>query len=126
MARGRGRPTLYKPEYAELARNYALLGATLDDIGPLLGVTPRAVKKWKVEHPEFAAAIEDGNQHADARVMGSLYQKCLAGDTTAIIWWTKNRLGWRDKTDAQLSGANGERLIFEISTTHHCADTGDE
>lgn len=112
------RTTDYKPEFAELARNYALLGATTDDLGPLLGVTGRTVKNWKKLHPEFAAAIEEGNKHSNARVLGKLYQNCLNGDTTAIIWWTKNRLGWRDKQDMNLAGANGEALVFQITTAH--------
>jgi hypothetical protein len=102
-----GAPSLYRPEYAELARNYCLLGATEAELGPLLGVTDRTIRTWKGAHPEFAEAIAEGATHANAKVIGRLYQNCMAGDTTSIIWWTKNKMGWRDKQDTALTGPNG-------------------
>jgi hypothetical protein len=119
MARGRGQPTLYRAEYVELARNYALLGATLEDIGPLLGVTGRTVKKWKVAHPEFAAAIEEGNKHADAKVIGKAFQRCMDGDSTMLIFWLKNRLGWRDRLDtvARVGISPVDELLSELEGT---------
>lgn len=38
-----GRPSKYKPEYAELAMNYCLLGATDVEIAKFLGVSLRTV-----------------------------------------------------------------------------------
>lgn len=116
MAKPTGRPVDYKPEYADLARNYCLLGATLDTLGEFFDVSKRTIIRWKQRFPEFQAAIDEGSRHANAKVTGRLYDKCMDGDTTAIIWWQKNRMGWRDKVDHGLHGPNGERLIFEIST----------
>jgi len=101
-----GHPTDFRVAYVELARNYCLLGATEAELGPLLGVTDRTIRNWKKAHPKFAAAIEEGSKHANAKVMGALYKNCIRGDATSIIWWTKNKMGWRDKADinANLSG----------------------
>ncbi|MCP3709738.1 DNA-packaging protein [Paraburkholderia sp. CNPSo 3274] len=101
-----GRPTAFREEFIELARNYSLLGATQEEIGPLLGVTGRTIKNWKRDHPAFAAALNEGSKHANARVVGALFNRCIQGDVTAIIWWSKNKMGWRDKADinANLSG----------------------
>ncbi len=41
------RPTDYKPEYAELARNYCLLGATEEELGGFFGVSDRTIRNWK-------------------------------------------------------------------------------
>jgi|EndMetStandDraft_8_1072994.scaffolds.fasta_scaffold223103_1 hypothetical protein len=41
-----GRPTLYRPDYCELARNYCLLGATNEDLGSFFDVTSRTIDNW--------------------------------------------------------------------------------
>jgi hypothetical protein len=107
----------YKPEYAELARNYALLGATIEDIGPMLGVTGRTIKNWKKAHPEFEEAIAEGNKHADSNVIGALYKNALNGNVTAQIFWLKNRQGWRDKSEVEHTGKNGEAIKTEAIVT---------
>ena len=61
-----GQPTLYKPEYCELARNYCLLGATNEVLGDFFGVTRRTVQNWIATHPEFAKAVRRGRDVADA------------------------------------------------------------
>ena len=46
-----GQPTLYKPEYNELAHNYCLLGATNEVLAGFFGVAPRTVDNWIATHP---------------------------------------------------------------------------
>lgn len=113
------RQTDYKPEYAELARNYCLLGATEAELGGLLGVTDRTIRNWKKRNPEFAAAIEEGTVHANAKVIGAHYRKCLEGDMTAIIFWEKNKMGWRDRTDvvAKVGISPVDELLSEVEGT---------
>ncbi|PTB28854.1 hypothetical protein C9I56_11225 [Paraburkholderia caribensis] len=112
----RGRPTDYRTEFDELARNYSLLGATEKELGPLLGVTDRTIKTWKKQHESFAAAIAEGAVHANARVIGAHYKKCLEGDMTAIIFWEKNKMGWRDRNDvvARVGISPVDELLTEI------------
>ncbi|VVE59483.1 hypothetical protein PIN31009_05552 [Pandoraea iniqua] len=101
-----GCKTLYRPEFAELARNYSLIGALEGELGPLFKVSDRTIRNWKRDHPEFAKAVEEGAVHANANVVGQLYRNCMRGDNTAIIWWTKNKMGWREKVavDANVNG----------------------
>src|SRR5450631_4070388 len=62
-----GQPTLYKPEYCELAHNYCLLGATNEVLGDFFGVTRRTIQNWIATHPDFAKAVRRGRAVADAR-----------------------------------------------------------
>jgi hypothetical protein len=55
-----GQPTLYKPEYIELAHNYCLLGATNETLGDFFGVTRRTLQNWIATHPDFADAVHRG------------------------------------------------------------------
>jgi hypothetical protein len=55
-----GRPTLYKREYCELARNYCLLGATNEVLGDFFGVARRTLQNWIATRPAFAKAVRRG------------------------------------------------------------------
>lgn len=101
-----GCKTPYRDEYREQAKNYCLLGATDVDLARFFGVTPRTIITWRKAHPEFHEACEDGKARADALVARSLYNNALSGDTTACIFWLKNRQkhAWRDRHEIDHSG----------------------
>lgn len=124
--RGRGRPSGFKKEFAEQARKLCLLGATDVEVANFFEVSTQTIDNWKVKHPEFFGALKAGKKEADDRVVRSLYQRAVgyshpetkffqnAGevitaetmkhyppDTTACIFWLKNRdkENWRDKVE---------------------------
>jgi hypothetical protein len=128
-----GRPSLYRPEYAEKAKELCNNGATDAELADYFEVSITAIKSWKSVHPAFHTALKAGKDIADDRVERSLYEKATgytfdavkifmpAGaqdpvyaqyrehvppDTTAMIFWLKNRrkAEWRDKQDVEHSG----------------------
>jgi hypothetical protein len=101
-----GRPSKYKPEFAALAKNYCLLGAKDDDLERFFEVSQRTIQSWKNDHPDFADALRAGKDIADSLVARSLYDKAVGGDTTACIFWLKNRQkhAWRDRHEIDHSG----------------------
>lgn len=121
-----GRPTKYRPQYAEQARKLALLGFTDEKMADFFEVEVRTIYRWKTEHDEFCQAVKAGKVDADATVASTLYRSALGGGTvtevkeetdaegnvihrktvkelpanvTAQIFWLKNRQPqhWRDK-----------------------------
>lgn len=135
-----GRPTDYKAEYAEQAKKLCQLGATDQEIADFFEVSQRTIYRWKAEHDEFCQSLKAGKEVADERVERSLFQKAIgyeqdavkifmpaskeepvyaeyrekiAPDTTAAIFWLKNRRPdlWRDKTVSEHTGADGKDLI---------------
>lgn len=129
-----GRPSSYRPEYAQQAIKLAQLGATDMEVADFFEVDVRTVYRWKHDHPDFCQSLKAGKEFADERVERSLYQKAIgyeqeevkifmpggaekpvyapfrakiAPDTTAAIFWLKNRRSqdWRDKTETEHSGA---------------------
>ena len=50
---------------------------------------------------------------ANAKIGGTLYNKAMAGDTTAAIWWSKTRMGWSDKVE--ISGPDGGAIPLSIN-----------
>jgi len=129
------RPSKYQPEFIEQARKLALLGAIDREIADFFDVAESTLYLWKLEHPEFSEALKRGKEAADDRVERSLYHRAIgyshdsvkmfqAGgvvisepfvehyppDTTAAIFWLKNRrpAQWRDKVQQELSGPDGQ------------------
>lgn len=127
-----GRPTKFKPDFAKQAQKLCELGATDADLADFFGVTTMTIWRWSGTHAEFCYALKDGKDRADAKVERSLYQRAIgfehdavkimqyegqpvivpyrekvAPDTTACIFWLKNRRRdqWRDKQDVEHSGS---------------------
>lgn len=125
-----GRPTKYKQEYTRIAKKMCELGATDFDVVQALGVSRSTFYKWRHEHGEFSDALKAGKACADERVEMSLYRKAVGyeheavkifqfqgqevvvpyteiqhPDTTAAIFWLKNRKPeeWRDKKEISVS-----------------------
>lgn len=135
-----GRPTEYKPEYAEQAEKLCKLGATDKDLADFFDVSIRTVERWRVQHEEFCRAAKNGKDEADNRVERSLYQRavgytfesekifqnkgevvrapCLEHvppDVTAAIFWLKNRRKdeWRDRTEHNVNQTVTINVAFE-------------
>lgn len=135
------RPTKYQKAYAEQARKLCLLGYTDDQLADFFEVSASTINKWKLDHPRFSESIKKGKDVADGDVAESLYQRAMGyehpeddiravdgaivitptikrypPDTTAAIFWLKNRQSkkWRDKVDHGLEGPNGQALAVPI------------
>ena len=121
-----GQPTLYKPEYAEQAYKLCLAGFTDAKLADFFDVVEATINNWKNAHSEFLESIKKGKAVADAEIASSLFHRAkgyehpdvdikmfegqiietplikhYAPDTTAAIFWLKNRQPdvWRDKTE---------------------------
>jgi hypothetical protein len=93
-----GRPSKYNDGVPEQVRELALQGKTDEEIASSLEVSRSTLALWKARHPEFSDALKVWKDHADDQVEHTLYRKALSGDTTACIFWLKNRRSndWRD------------------------------
>ena len=89
-----------------LIEGWARDGLTDEQIAHNIGINVATLYKWKNVHSEIGNALKKSKEVADRAVENALYKKALSGDTTAIIFWLKNRRpnDWRDKRETQLSG----------------------
>ena len=112
------------------AERLAGLGLTDNEIGIALGICEKTVRNWKKDK-RFLAALKKGKLKSDKSVVKSLYKRALgfsytentyesgrltkkvvkqlAPDTTACIFWLKNRRpdDWRDKREVEIAGKDG-------------------
>lgn len=142
---GAGRPTSYKPEFAEQARKLVKLGAVDFELADFFDVSTRTIYRWKHEHEEFCQAVnEDAKDLADERVRRSLFNRAIGysfetekvfqfqgeiiraktvehvpPDSGAAMNWLKNRKPdeWREKQEIEHSGATEQvnRVVWEFS-----------
>lgn len=77
--RGRGRPSDYKPEYAEMARRFLLLkrGATNEDLAKLFGKNVDTIYEWQKVHSDFSDALRAGKDGADTEVANALHSRAV-------------------------------------------------
>lgn len=118
-----GRPPLWDDRNVEIAHGLAKLGATDLDVAQAFGVSVRTVHRWKLDYPQFEEALRLGKDEANDLVEKSLFKRAtgytfdsekivstggvvqrvetmehVPPDTTAAIFWLKNRKpdDWRD------------------------------
>ena len=123
-----GRPTVYKPEYAETARVSCMLGATNETLAERFEVSRSTVDRWIAGIPDFRNAVMNGREAADGAVVSALFSRAtgmehkmtrvfwhngqpvtvnytveLPPDVRACMFWLRNRLPgqWRENRPAQ-------------------------
>lgn len=60
----------------------------------------------------FSPELINGKAKANAQVGKGIFQKAMAGDTTAQIWWSKTQMRWAETQKHEITGANGVPLEF--------------
>jgi hypothetical protein len=78
-----GRPTLYKPEFAEQAYELCLMGATSQDLADCFDVAHSTIDNWLHKIPEFADSVRRGRDLADGKVARGLYSRAIGYDHEA-------------------------------------------
>lgn len=137
------RKSKYDPDITpEIAEQYARDGLTNDEIAQKLGISTSTLYNWQKKYVEFLEALKKGKQVVDAKVEKALLKRALGydyeeikvtvnesgqkrvektkkqvkPDTTAQIFWLKNRLPdkWRDKheIDQNINNITGVEIEF--------------
>lgn len=90
-----GRPP-HEPTKAtrDTVRLHAIVGTRHEMIAQVLQVDVKTLYKY------YRRELDTARDLANAQVGGALFNKALAGDTTAQIFWMKTRAGWKEKQDA--------------------------
>lgn len=134
----RGRPTVYKAEYAKQAAKLCELGATDFELAKFFEVDTSTIYRWKNTEAEFCKAVIVGKEKADDRVERALFNRAVGysfesekvfqfqgavvrapttehipPDAGAAMNWLKNRRAdkWRDKVDHEHTGKDGAALV---------------
>jgi hypothetical protein len=133
---------MYKPGFAQQAAKACQAGFTDRELADLLGVSEVTLNNWKLEHKEFSLALKAGKAPADDRIERSLFHRAVGysfdtekifcnkdgqitraetrehvpPDTTAAIFWLKNRrpASWRDRHEISGDPDNPLRVFHAV------------
>lgn len=83
----------------KLVKSLSGIGVPQEDICAIMGVSKPTLHKY------YREELDKGLAEANAKVAESLFKQATGGNTTAAIFWTKARMGWREKHDIEISGS---------------------
>jgi hypothetical protein len=77
VTKDKGRPSKYRPEFAQQAKKLCMLniGATDKHLAEFFGVSESTINLWKKQQPEFSESVKGGKMVADAEIAATLYQR---------------------------------------------------
>ena len=98
-----------KPIDYEKLYNLAKIGLSEEQIAISLGISASTITRRKRDDEQFDRTLKAGKQAGISAVTNSLFESATADkpNTSAQIFYLKNRGGWRDRTevDANIGGA---------------------
>lgn len=91
-----------------LLEGWARDGLTDEQIAKNIGIKRPTLYEWKKKHPDISDALKKGKAIIDYEVENALLKNALEGDTTAQIFWLKNRRSnmWRNKVETNQKQQN--------------------
>lgn len=143
MAKGKYQEWLTKEGLLRL-QGWARDGLTDEQIATNMGITDSTFYEWKKKYSEFSEALKEGKEVVDRQVENALLKSALGymydevteerrddelvvtkvvhkevqPNTTAQIFWLKNRkrAEWRDRVENAITGADGGAVKVETLT----------
>ena len=129
MARAKYQEWINDPDKKTLLSGWARKGLSDQQIAKNIGISRSTLNEWRKKYPDISDTLKKGKEVVDLQVENALLKRALGyhydevtmengietkrvtkeviPDTTAQIFWLKNRRPdkWRDKQDLQVSGA---------------------
>jgi len=105
-----------KPIDYEKLYNLAKIGLSEEQIAISLGISVSTIARRKRDDDTFAETLKDGKQAGITSVTNSLFESATADkpNTSAQIFYLKNRGGWRDRTEVDANVSGGIEVTHDI------------
>ncbi|MBQ0112216.1 MAG: hypothetical protein KBT03_03710 [Bacteroidales bacterium] len=102
-----------------LLEGWARNGLTDEQIAHNIGIARTTLYDWKKKSSDITNSLKKGKEIVDFEVENALLKNALEGNTTAQIFWLKNRISdrWRDKIindDDEKDIKNAKDIIVKI------------
>lgn len=112
----RGRPAIERSdEIAKKVKGYAAVGVPILDIAKACGMSENTLRKL------YLPEIEKAGIEATAQVAGKLFQECMGGNVTAMIFWMKVRGKWSEKSEVEVTGGGGVLVVNPVMSPEEWA-----
>lgn len=93
-----------------LLEGWARDGLTDEQIAKKCGISRETLNQWKNKYSDISDTLKKGKEVVDYQVENALLSAALEGNTTAQIFWLKNRRPdkWRDKPEESRGARDAE------------------
>ena len=112
-----GRPSMYRPEYCELAIEIGKRGGGPNDIACEIGVLRENLYEWAKVHPEFLTALKQAKQHEQKWWENKGIEGLGADKFNAMVWKVSMQARFRDdyteRKVTELTGKDGGAIQTE-------------
>ena len=103
-----GRP---KKEFnVEQLGKLAEFDLSLEELAAFFDCSKSTIQR-RLKESEYAEAFERGKQLGNISLKRKMWQKALEGNTTMLIWLSKNRLGFSDKQEFKPIGTSDQPTV---------------
>lgn len=115
------------PEGLTLLQGWARDGLVNEQIAHNMGISAGCLYEYIKKYDEINEALKKGKEVVDYEVENALIKAALDGNTTAQIFFLKNRRPdkWRDKRDVDVTSTQIDRLDDILAQIKEGASTDD-
>ena len=115
MSKGKYKRWL-EPDGLVILQGWARDGLSDEQIAHNMSIASKTLYRWKKAYSPICQALKKGKEVVDFAVENALLKKALSGDTTAMIFWLKNRRPdkWRDRHEMRMEGAVPVTIIDDV------------
>lgn len=117
--KGAGRPA-FKPTDSERRQVESMsgYGVPIEQIAALVrdGISVDTLRA------HFTPELVNGKAKANAKIGQTLFQRASGGDTTAMIWWSKTQMGWKEtqkvehvSPDGSMTPSGGDSVLAALA-----------
>ena len=105
-----------KPIDYEKLYNLAKIGLSEEQIAISLGISASTITRRKRDDEQFDRTLKAGKQAGISAVTNSLFESATADkpNTSAQIFYLKNRGGWRDRSEVDANVSGGIEVTHDI------------
>jgi hypothetical protein len=110
-------PTKITPAGLEQIERDAALGLSTRSIATNLGIPYTTFRDLRNRDESVEDALQRGLALLEDEVVDLLLRQGRKGNTTALIWLTKNRLGWKDSPAVEMAPVNVQIVQLPAAAT---------
>ena len=98
-----------------LLQGWARNGLTNEQIASNMDIVVSTLWEWRKKSSKISNALKIGKEEEDLQVENALHKAALEGNTTAMIFWLKNRKpeNWRDKIQQEITTESAVKLVID-------------